>query len=95
MPGVTGFDAWPDFSAVEMDGYWFAEEAAAGACTYMTARSCGHSCGPARVVPSAVSGDGGASRMTQEGRRDGCYPALESLPGTRGRWPGIGGEWQA
>jgi len=31
MPGVTGFDAWPDFSAVEMDGYWFVAEAAAGA----------------------------------------------------------------
>src|SRR5262249_62248329 len=30
-----------------------------------TARSCGYSCGPARVAPSAVSGDGGASRITQ------------------------------
>ena len=29
MPGVTGFDAWPDSSAVETDGYWFVAEAAA------------------------------------------------------------------
>src|SRR5580692_5451832 len=57
-------------------------------------RSCGHSCGPARVVSSAVSGDRIASRMMQEGRHDGCYPDLESLPGKPGRWPGVDTRWR-
>jgi hypothetical protein len=37
MPGVTGFGAWPDFSAVEMDGYWFVAEAAAAAVPWSLA----------------------------------------------------------
>ena len=47
------------------------------------------------VVPATVSGDGGGSRITQEGRDDGCYPVRESFPGRRGRWPGIDGQWEA
>jgi hypothetical protein len=59
-------------------------------------RSCEHSCGRARVVPSAVFGDRGASWITQEDRHDGCYPDLESIPDTRGRWwPDADSEWQA
>jgi hypothetical protein len=46
-------------------------------------------------VPSAVGGEGGTSRMMQEGRHDGCYPDLESFPDARGRWPGTDRGWQA
>ena len=55
----------------------------------------GHSCGQARVVPAAGSGDAGASRMTQEGTHDGWNPDLEGLPDRHGRRPGIGGKRQA